>query len=225
MNRWTFKDFSVTLTMEETAKALHVLEDDLEEFEEVFDAVSPLIEPVLYYGEENILANDGHQVTIGDQTFESRILSVNLKDCIRVFPYVVTSGRKAYEFASGYKDDLYHFWAHGICEIALKLTMQQAFEKIKAHLKTRALNAMNPGSLADFPICNQKPLFDLLGNVEEETGITLTPTFLMVPVKSGSGLLYESEKHYQNCMLCPRTDCPNRRAPYDPNKFENEYGE
>jgi len=36
-----------------------------------------------------------------------------------------------------------------------------------------------------------------------------------VPLKSGSGIWFPSESHYENCMLCPRTDCPNRRAPYD----------
>ena len=57
----------------------------------------------------------------------------------------------------------------------------------------------------------------------EDIGVELTDTFLMLPVKSGSGLLFETEQSYENCSMCPRTDCPNRRAQFDKEKFEREY--
>jgi hypothetical protein len=38
----------------------------------------------------------------------------------------------------------------------------------------------------------------------------------MIPRQSVSGLLFETEKDFVNCLLCPRDTCPNRRAPYDP---------
>ena len=36
----------------------------------------------------------------------------------------------------------------------------------------------------------------------------------MIPDKSSSGIYFESGKVYENCGLCPRLDCPNRRMPY-----------
>ena len=225
MNRFIIKNPELTLKIEEIAKALRVSEDDYDEFSDIFDKIVPLLDPRIYYGIEEVSSNDGHNVVIGDQTFVSRILSVNLKDAKKVYPYVATSGRAAYDKAESYTDSLYKFWAHGICEIALRKLFEASFEQIKARLGVSALNAMNPGSLADFPISQQKPLFDLLKNVEEEAGVTLTPTFLMVPIKSGSGIWYESDKHYANCMMCPRVSCPNRRAPYDADMFESQYAE
>lgn len=225
MNRFTLKDISLSLDPIETAKHLRVQEDDYDEFCDIYNEISPLLKPCIYFGIEEILSNDGHTVVIGDQKFESRILAVNLKDVSRAYPYVVTSGREAYDKAESYSDSLYKFWAHGICEYALRKTMQAGFEQVKARLNTDALNCMNPGSLSDFPISQQKPLFDLLKNVEAETGVTLTPTYLMIPIKSGSGIWYESNKHYANCMMCPRVNCPSRRAPYDAEMFESEYAE
>ena len=225
MIRHTLKNIPFEITPEESAEHLHVLEDDYEEFLDVYNEIVPLLSPAMYFGEEEIIANDGRKVVIGDQTFESRILAVNIKDVKKVYPYVATSGRKAYDRANQYDDSLYSFWAHGICELALKKAMSAGFEEVKARLGVSALNSMNPGSLSDFPISSQRPLFDLLKNVEEECGVTLTDTFLMIPVKSGSGIWFESDKHYANCMMCPRVGCPHRRADYREDMFEKEYAE
>ena len=45
----------------------------------------------------------------------------------------------------------------------------------------------------------------------------------MVPTKSVSGILFPAEETFASCQLCPRDDCPNRRAPYDPELFERKY--
>lgn len=37
----------------------------------------------------------------------------------------------------------------------------------------------------------------------------------MLPYKSVSGIAYETEATFENCMLCPRGNCPTRRVPYD----------
>ncbi len=225
MIRHTISHIPFELTPEEAAEYLRVNEDDFEEFLDVYNEIVPILNPTIYFGAEEIHSNDGRRVVIGDQTFESRILAVNVKDVNKVYPYVVTSGRAAYDRAVSYDDSLYSFWAHGICEIALRNAMQAGIEQAKTRLGVSALNAMNPGSLSDFPISSQRPLFDLLKNVEEECGVTLTDTYLMIPIKSGSGIWFESDKHYANCMMCPRVNCPNRRADYREDMFEKEYAE
>lgn len=183
------------------------------------------IHPVFYFGRETVESNDGHRVVIGGQTFVSRVLAVNLKNVTDVYPYVVTSGREAYEYARSIDDEFIEFWAHQVCEMALTSFRVDALEAVKQQTGFQNLSSMNPGSIASWPIDQQRPLFDLLGSVYENTGVELTPSYLMVPVKSGSGILFPTEKHFANCMLCPRDDCPNRRAPFDPNKFAAEYGD
>ncbi len=68
-------------------------------------------------------------------------------------------------------------------------------------------------------------LFALLGDVRSAIGVELTDSLLMVPRKSVSGILFVAEETFASCQLCPRQDCPNRRAPYDAGLFERKYAE
>jgi hypothetical protein len=86
------------------------------------------------------------------------------------------------------------------------------------------LSTMNPGSLADWPLAQQRVLFALLGNTEAAIGVSLTPSLLMTPTKSVSGIAFPTEGSFASCQLCPRKACPNRRAPYDPGLKERKYG-
>lgn len=225
MNRWILNELSWHVELDDAMQRLHIPEDDADDFVSMFRALTQKLHPVLYFGRERVESNDGRRVVIGGQAFVSRVLAVNLKGAADVYPYVVTSGRAAYEYARSLGDPFLEFWAHQVCEMALASFRVNALEAVKQQTGLRNLSSMNPGSLANWPIDQQKPLFDLLGNVYESIGVELTPSFLMVPVKSGSGILFPAEKHYANCMLCPRDDCPNRRAPFDSKKIEAEYGD
>lgn len=79
---------------------------------------------------------------------------------------------------------------------------------------------MNPGSLADWPITEQKPLFELLGAVQELIGVELTASFLMILIKVVSGIHFPKELAFVSCQLCPGNQCPGRKAPYDKELFE-----
>ena len=75
----------------------------------------------------------------------------------------------------------------------------------------------------DWPLREQRPLFTLLGDVRSAIGVELTDTLLMVPRKSVSGIVFVAEETFASCQLCPRHDCPNRRAPYEAGLFERKY--
>ena len=45
---------------------------------------------------------------------------------------------------------------------------------------------MNPGSLADWPMREQRPLFGLLGDTDAAIGVELMESYLMRPTKSVS---------------------------------------
>jgi predicted transcriptional regulator len=82
---------------------------------------------------------------------------------------------------------------------------------------------MNPGSLTDWPLREQRALFSLLGDVQATVGVELTNSLLMVPTKSVSGIFFPAEESFASCQLCPREACPNRRAPYDPELYDRKY--
>jgi hypothetical protein len=85
------------------------------------------------------------------------------------------------------------------------------------------LSRMSPGSLADWPIQEQRPLFKILGNTEKMIGVHLTESLLMVPTKSVSGIRFPTEESFESCQLCPREECPNRRAPYEADLYNQRY--
>ena len=85
------------------------------------------------------------------------------------------------------------------------------------------LSRMNPGSLPDWPLSEQKPLFAVLGEGPAKIGVQLKDSFLMVPVKTVSGIFFPAEEKFESCQLCPREKCPGRRAPYDPELYDRKY--
>ena len=154
---------------------------------------------------------------------KSRILRVNLEKVQRVFPYLVTCGVELESWANQISDILKRFWADTIREMAMRFAHALMEEHLTGLYKPGKLSRMSPGSLADWPIQEQRPLFKILGNTEQMIGVHLTESLLMIPTKSVSGIRFPTEESFESCQLCPREECPNRRAPQDPNLYDRKY--
>lgn len=166
---------------------------------------------------------DGRVSAIGDKPFSSVILDKNLSEHDCVFAYVVTCGLELDEVDTG-GDALVEYWLDAIRLQAVGAAMKHVTEYVKDHYRIKKIARLNPGSLPQWPISEQTKLFAVIGDVKAAIGVTLTDSFLMRPLKSVSGLMYETEKEYENCMLCRRFDCPGRRADFD-EMMAAEYGE
>jgi hypothetical protein len=118
-------------------------------------------------------------------------------------------------------DDLVQgYWAEAIKEEALRSALDAYFAHLSSRYRTEHVSTMSPGSLENWPIGQQRPLFQLLDFPEE---VQLTDSLLMVPTKSVSGIVFPTDASFESCQLCPRENCPNRRAPYDETLYEREY--
>ena len=96
------------------------------------------------------------------------------------------------------------------------ITARRNFEQqLKKKYKLEKMARLGPGSLKAWPIHEQKPLFSIIGDVESAIGVTLNKSYLMTPRKSISGIYFPTEIPFEACQLCPRDDCPARRAPYN----------
>jgi hypothetical protein len=182
-----------------------------------------LARPKAAYRLAGIGSKTDNAVVVDGVTLTSRVLRVNLGEVHRVFPFVVTCGAELETWSKSIEDMLEGFWADAIMEQALRA----AFDAMTAHLTQRydlgKTAMMNPGSLTDWPIEEQAALFRILGDAAGQIGVRLTDSFLMVPIKSVSGLRYPTQAQFENCQLCPRDMCPNRRAPYDTGLYERRY--
>ncbi len=179
--------------------------------------------PKAVYRIEYINERTEDSVVIGETTFKSRVLSVNLEKAHRVFPYVVTCGKELEEWSRNYTDPLFSYLADNIKQSALASAVTFVCDYIKETYGIKKYARMAPGSLKDWPIEEQRPFFKMMGRVQETAGVTLTESFLMLPSKSVSGLLYPTETAFESCMLCPREKCIGRRAPYNERLYKNKY--
>lgn len=217
-------NFPVSVTLEDVIAKLKLKENNrfISEVENLLARAETVAQPKIMYKTAYIDERGDDFITCEGIRFESRILSVNLESAHRIFPYVITCGRELDEWAKGITDMFSRFCADSICELYMRSAYNYFTRYLEETHHTGKTGAMNPGSLEDWPITEQQKLFKLL-NDPASIGVSLTPTCLMVPVKTVSGIRFPTETDYQNCMLCPRKECPGRQAPYDPGLFERKY--
>lgn len=214
----------VEFSVEKVLKILHMENDSkyADDVQELIDMVKPVIRPKAVYDVCYVEHLDDRVVKIGDIEFTSRILRVNLDKVGRVFPYVATSGIEAEAINMPQGELMKRFIMDTIKEIALGSAISCLYKYITEKYKTGQMSTMNPGSLEDWPISQQRGLFSIFGNVEELIGVKLTDSFLMIPIKSVSGIHFPTEVSFASCQLCPREKCPGRRAKYD-EKLKEKY--
>ncbi|NLE95066.1 MAG: vitamin B12 dependent methionine synthase [Dehalococcoidia bacterium] len=155
-------------------------------------------------------------VVITGRTFTSRVLRQNLDGVERVFPFVATCGTELEGLLHDRSDIMAAYCLDTIMMLAVNAARRHVQEFIKRTFSLGQVSRMAPGSLQDWPLEQQGPLFDLLGDVEGLIGVRLTERYLMTPIKSVSGIFFPAEVRFESCQLCSRTNCPGRRAPYDP---------
>lgn len=163
------------------------------------------------------------ETVIDGVAFRSRVLTVNFENVHRVFPFVVTCGRELQEWSEGLTDPLLCFQADEVKELALHAAGEYLGRHLDELFGLARSSHMNPGSLPDWPLPQQHPLFSLLGDVEAAIGVKLTESCLMLPTKSVSGIRFPTETTFESCQLCAREACPNRRAAWDPDLFKARY--
>jgi hypothetical protein len=149
--------------------------------------------------------------------------SVGLADMVRpggrLAPYAITIGPDLEQEASRMSQvDVFAGWALGrIGDYALgkaSLHMRSMVEKELGE----AVSSLAPGAGTGrlFGIDQQTVLFDIL-DPTNSIGVKLTQGYLMVPLKSISGVFAATNMEYVACRYCPK-DCEYRRA-----EFGGEY--
>lgn len=158
----------------------------------------------------------GKVTSVGGQPMDSVILDKNLTGLHRGFLFVATCGKELEELAAQIdRDDNTWYLLYQLRMLVLGAARSYMMEQVKKQFDIHGLAAMNPGSLPEWPLQEQKKVFAILGEDAAKIGVTLGDNLFMEPLESSSGLLFETEKDYQNCMICTRLDCVGRRAPYD----------
>jgi hypothetical protein len=213
------------LDLEGLKKKLHVKDQSslAKDLEQLVAEAHSLGRPKALYRVSFIESKGDDCITVEGVTLKSRVLRVNLDGVYRIFPYAVTCGTELDDWTRGMTDLLTSFAADTIKEDVLYQAIHHLMDHLKESHRLTQASRMSPGSLADWPIAEQRPLFELLGNAKDLIGISLTESLMMAPTKSVSGICFPTEVDFVSCQLCPREGCPGRKAPYDKDLYERKY--
>jgi len=218
------KNISVSLNLDIVRKRLHMKPDsDLSQVRNLVDTVQQHIEPKAIYNVCYIEEKLENSVVVGGLQLNSRVLRKNLEQVERIFPYVITLGGKLGEKQNACDDILENYYLDSIGNLALTSVRKQLEKHLQSKFSLEKMSSMAPGSLSDWPIEEQEPLFKLVGDVEASIGVKLTQSLLMMPAKSISGFYFPTEVSFYSCQLCPRERCESRKAKFN-QTLVDEYG-
>lgn len=189
----------------------------------MIEEARPIAQPKALFMVAYVTSRGEDWVEIAGIRFTSRVLRVNLDGLYRVFPYLATCGMELQDWADSFDDMLAGFWAEAVKEAALLCAVRAVFEDLEERYHPGETASMNPGSLADWPIQEQQPLFELFGGHARSIGVSLNESMLMTPTKTVSGIRFATQTAFESCQLCPREGCPGRRAIYDPELYDSRY--
>ncbi len=203
----------VEFNIEEVLKNLHIdgtLAEKLGVKKIHRTAISLIRAKVLY---TSVYINDRNGDMLDIAKLESHVLAKNLEEAQRVFPYVITIGNMLEDEVSRSQSVM-----TGLC---LDNMGDLALHSAKTHLKKVLLEKHGLGNLShispgqlDWPLAQQKQLFSLFGDVESKIGVRLNDSYMMIPRKSISGIIFPTEVTFVSCQLCPRENCISRQADY-----------
>jgi len=206
-------------------KRFHIQADseDAARLENLVQQAEEIGRPKVLYKEAYVEDRGKDFVVVNGVKLTSRVLRVNFEGVYRVFPYIATCGRELENWAQAINDILENYWADGIMEMALAEALKAFDSHLEENFHLGKTSSMNPGSLQDWPISQQRQLFQILADPKQHIGVELTDSYLMLPMKSVSGIRFPTQVGFENCKLCSRKNCPGRRVPYDP-EFSESYG-
>ena len=178
-----------------------------------WNKAAALAEPAVMVRQVDVIHGEKGVCEIGGQSVSSAVLDKNLAGLHRAFAFVATCGR---QMALEDSDNENVKAALFVLRMqSLRAAMDYALSWTKEHFVLSKIATVNPGSLPQWPISEQPVLFSMIGDVKGELGIELTKTMFMWPSESASGLIFETEHDYKNCMACKKLDCIGRQAPYN----------
>ncbi len=210
----------VDFTLEELARFCKISEDSA-----AYEALEDAFPLILRYGAPKAVIKwasvdrvEGDETTIDGVTFHSKVVADKLRSTPRVFLSVVTAGY-GLENSGEFDDDPFL----NTYDFALLMhASKYMIDYMKESFGFDGSSMLNPGSLPDWPIRNNFPLFDIIGNVDE-IGATLNEAGYIKPWNSGSHIHFSGDG-YQNCSLCKNYDCVGRRASFDREEYIRIFG-
>jgi hypothetical protein len=152
----------------------------------------------------------------------SRVLQEYLQRANVAFAFVATCGTELANWSTSVSGLLHQYWAETIMEMALSNARLALKRHIAENIAPKTAS-MQPGVVKDWPLTEQKSLFNILGDTIETVGVELTADCMMIPIKTVSGIGFPTAEHIKSCSLCSYNNCHNRKNNFCHNLFDFEH--
>jgi hypothetical protein len=183
---------------------------------DLLQRVIPIARPKAVYRVSCVANRNADSLEIDGIKVSGKLVRDILDKVETVFPCVTTCGTELETIVLPDSQVLEKY-----CLDAIKnLVVFEASAYLRAEIQRRfglgELSSLNPGELESFPSSEHRLIFKLLGDVKGMIGVRLSPNCALIPIKSGSSLLFSAENKFVSCRLCKMRRCQGRRAPFDP---------
>lgn len=212
-----FDEYTRAFDEKDVLKYMKMPEDHKfgESIASLLERTDKIAKPKAFFMECTVEDITKQTVTIDGYTFHSSILGKKLQGKERVYPFLQTCGAELAEYAKTLTDMVEQFAFDAVMEFYLRQITAVAVAALENEFPDEHVVASSsPGSLIDWHISEQKVLFSLFGECAERAGVSLTPSYLMFPVKSVSGIRFENEGVLHDCEICQKKNCRSRKAPF-----------
>ncbi len=183
-------------------------------FDKTVDLLQPKSLVATEFIEKRVQEGSERVLHVGTSVFRGKVL-LELDTVHRLFPYIATCGNEMETYDTASLDMLAPFWLDTLKTMALGAVRLRTVAYIKETYGIEKVSSVNPGSgnVDIWPIQELGGIFNLLDQ-GSPIGVQLTPSSLMVPNKTISGIFYESDTNFTSCRYCERENCPGRKEPF-----------
>lgn len=211
------KSLSKLLGIQEKTESFSILGD-------LVERAKAVAKPKVLYKTARVGEKGDDWVELDGVKLNSRVLVVNLYHAGNAYPYVVTCGTELDEWAASFDGDpMEKFLAEAVMGMGLGMAMRALDADLRQRFYRGEISHQSPGSIEQWPLSDQKGLFEILGDVKDQIGVTLKETFFMSPQKTSSGIKFPNDDNFENCALCTQETCPGRKAPYDDQLLKTKF--
>lgn len=214
------EDIEISFDEEEVVRRFH-----LSRFIKVYgplskyiDEAKNMIRPKAVYSLLRITGIDGDEVMLENgRALTSRLLAEKLHKTPEVALYIASIGSRLEKRVAGMsREDMLH-------SMVLDYLGSYAVGVLRRHIQDLVEGKMRvtvshfgPGETETWDMAQQSLIFDMLMSAEEaksKIDVGITESSLLVPKKSSSGLLAQTDGVYIQCNFCPKK-CEYRREKY-----------
>ncbi len=134
--------------------------------DELIEEAVRLAAPKAIYLDAPVTGRGEDWVELAGVRFHSRVMSVNLEGLHRAFPFVAACGAELERWSEQFTVSTDKVAADAVLGRALFAAVSAIHADVAERFGFEKLGSMNPGSLEDWPLAEQRALFGLLGDAE-----------------------------------------------------------